>query len=105
MSYDQLMSDSRMPGRFASFTLTFFNGDELLKSVEFEYGDSFGDEVYPVCPSVDGSYTEWSVTSLDNLRFDTRVDAVYTRYTTALPVGIIVLLFALCNRAKNRRTR
>lgn len=56
VSYDQLMSDSRMPERFASFTLTFFNGDELLKSVEFEYGDSFGDEVYPECPSVDGSY-------------------------------------------------
>lgn len=105
MSYDQLMSDSRMPERFASFTLTFFNGDELLKSIEFEYGDSFGDEVYPEKPSVDGCYTEWSVTSLDNLRFDTRVDAVYTRYTTALPVGIIVLVFALCNRAKHRRTR
>lgn len=105
VSYDQLMSDSRMPERFASFTLTFFNGDELLKSVEFEYGDSFGDEVYPEKPSVDGCYTEWSVTNLDNLHFDTRVDAVYTRYTTALPVGIIVLVFALCNRAKHRRTR
>ena len=103
--YDIMMSEERIPERFASITLTFFNGDELLKSVEFEYGDSFGDEVYPEKPSVDGCYTEWSVTSLDNLRFDTRVDAVYTRYTTALPVGIIVLVFALCNRAKHRRTR
>lgn len=89
VSYDQLMSDSRMPERFASFTLTFFNGDELLKSVEFEYGDSFGDEVYPEKPIVDRSYTEWSVTNLDNLHFDTRVDAVYTRYTTALPSSVV----------------
>lgn len=103
--YDIMMSEERIPERFRGFTLTFYDGDELLKSVEFEYGDSFGDEVYPECPSVDGCYTEWSVTSLDNLRFDTRVDAVYTRYTTALPVGIIVLVFALCNRAKHRRTR
>ena len=100
-----MMSEERIPERFRGFTLTFYDGEELLKSVEFEYGDSFGDEVYPECPIVDGSYTEWSVTSLDNLRFDTRVDTVYTRYTTALPVGIIVLLFALCNRAKHRRTR
>lgn len=103
--YDIMMSEERIPERFRGFTLTFYDGEELLKSVEFEYGDSFGDEVYPECPSVDGSYTEWSVTNLDNLHFDTRVDAVYTRYTTALPVGIIVLVFALCNRAKHRRTR
>ena len=103
--YDIMMSEERIPERFRGFTLTFYDGEELLKSVEFEYGDSFGDEVYPEKPSVDGCYTEWSVTSLDNLRFDTRVDTVYTRYTTALPVGIIVLLFALCNRAKHRRTR
>lgn len=103
--YDIMMSEERIPERFRGFTLTFYDGEELLKSVEFEYGDSFGDEVYPEKPSIDGCYTEWSVTNLDNLHFDTRVDAVYTRYTTALPVGIIVLVFALCNRAKHRRTR
>lgn len=99
-----MMSEERIPERFRGFTLTFYDGEELLKSVEFEYGDSFGDEVYPECPSVDGSYTEWSVTSLDNLRFDTRVDAVYTRYTTALPVGIIVLIYVLRHRRKRRET-
>lgn len=87
--YDIMMSEERIPERFRGFTLTFYDGDELLKSIEFEYGDSFGDEVYPECPSVDGSYTEWSVTNLDNLRFDTRVDTVYTRYTTALPSSVV----------------
>lgn len=87
--YDIMMSEERIPERFRGFTLTFYDGEELLKSVEFEYGDSFGDEVYPEKPSVDGCYTEWSVTSLDNLRFDTRVDAVYTRYTTALPSSVV----------------
>ena len=87
VDYDSLMSSGDAPERFESFTLSFWDGDKLLKSIEFNYGDSFGDDVYPEKPYVDGCYTEWSVEHLDNLHFDTKVEAVYTRYTTALPVS------------------
>lgn len=86
-SYDALLADERTPDEFRTLTLTFLADDSTLAARSFRYGQSFGDEAYPEVPEREGSYVRWDRSELENLRFDTRVTAVYEPYITALAAG------------------
>lgn len=73
-----------LPDEFRSMTLTFVIDEEVVKEVPFDYGDSFDESVYPEIPEKDGYYARWDRDTLENLKFDTVVTAVYTAYTTAM---------------------
>ncbi|MGN1004647.1 MAG: hypothetical protein ACI4O5_07385, partial [Oscillospiraceae bacterium] len=74
-----------LPGAFRHLTLSFVVDDETVKSLSFDYGDSFDENVYPALPKKDGYYAYWDQAELQQLHFDTVVTAVYERYVSALP--------------------
>ena len=87
MDYAQLLGVEGLPEEFKRFTLRFLAQDQTVKELEFHYGDSFGPEVFPDIPPLEGSFSAWDRSELNDLRFDTDVTAVYTPYITALPGG------------------
>ena len=73
-----------LPEESKIFTLSFVVDGETVKKVNFEYGASFGRDVFPEVESRDGAYAVWDRTDLTDLRFDTTVTAEYRRSETAL---------------------
>ncbi len=85
IGYNTLVEAEDTPKEFKKFTLRFVADDVELKSVKFDYGDSFGKDAYPEIPAKDGYYAVWSRDELNELHFDTTVEAVYIRDVTAIP--------------------
>lgn len=73
-----------LPQESKVFTLRFVVDGQTVKELNFDYGASFGREVFPAVESRDGAYAVWDRTDLTDLRFDTTVTAVYRRSETAL---------------------
>ena len=73
-----------LPDEFKKFNLKFVVDGEVVYSEIFDYGASFGAEVFPEIPAKDGYYGYWDRTDLNNLKFDTTVTAVYDPYISAL---------------------
>lgn len=84
MEYSELLALAGLPERFRSFTLSFAVDGEAIRTVEFNYGDSFDASVFPELPEREGSFARWDRTELDSLRFDTTVNAVYEPCIAAL---------------------
>jgi len=84
ISYKQLLKKENLPAEFRTFTVTFTDGETVLKTLKFEYGDSFKETVFPTLPEKEGYYGTWSQTELKQLHMDTVVTADYRRYVTAL---------------------
>ena len=84
ISFEALAGLEDVPEALTTFTLIFRAEEEILKDVPFSYGDSFGGEVYPPLPQKEGHYAAWSLDTLEDLRFDTVVEAVYTPCITTL---------------------
>ncbi len=84
ITYDALLEREDAPEEFRSMTLRFTLDGRTLKSQTFPYGSSFGSDVYPTLPEKESSYVHWDRNSLDDLRFDTEVTAVYEPYVTTL---------------------
>lgn len=75
------------PEGFRKLTLRFLADGEVLRSLTFDYGDSFDESAFPELPEREGEYARWEPAELNNLTFDTDVEAVYTPFLTALPSG------------------
>ena len=84
ISYENLLSIPGCPDDMRHLTLTFEVDDEVIKEETFDYGASFGADVYPELPAKDGYSGHWDITELSDLHFDTRVKAVYDRERTAI---------------------
>ena len=84
ISYEELLKRRSIPDEFCYFKLTFYADGNVISSIEFDYGASFGVESYPEIPAKAGHYGRWDVTSLEHLTFDTKVNVVYQPYTTAI---------------------
>ena len=85
VAYETLLENEALPDAFRTFTVQFVAGEEVLKTVEVNYGESLPDSVYPDIPAVDGQYGEWDVQTLENIQFDTTVTAQYHASIDALP--------------------
>lgn len=73
-----------LPDEFRKFNLKFVVDGEVIYSEIFDYGASFGAEVFPEIPAKDGYFAYWDRKELENLKFDTTVTAIYDPYITAL---------------------
>ena len=73
-----------LPDEFKKFNLKFVVDGEVIYSEIFDYGASFGAEVFPEIPAKAGYFAYWDRTELENLKFDTTVTAIYDPYITAL---------------------
>lgn len=84
ISYAALKELENIPEDFLHLTLRFVADNTVLTEQEFNYGDSFSEEIYPQAPDKDGFYIHWDRTNLSDLRFDTVVTAEYEPYITTL---------------------
>ena len=84
MDYAALCALDGVPEDFPSFTLRFVCDGRTLKTLRFDYGDSFDFSVFPSLTEQSGSYPVWDRTDLTDLRFDTVVTAEYTAYRASL---------------------
>ncbi len=82
--YEELFQSASAPDAFRRLTLTFVADGKELKKVPFAYGESFDGDIFPELPRKEGHYAEWDRSDLQNLHFDTIVEAVYTPYVSAL---------------------
>lgn len=84
IAYEDLIKRKSIPDGFYYFQLKFVADGRLLHSVDFEYGSSFDQSIFPEIPKKDGYYGYWDVSELNHLVFDTTVSVVYKPYTTAI---------------------
>lgn len=84
MDYAAFCALGSVPEDFLSFTLRFVCDGRTLKTLRFDYGDSFDFSVFPSLTEQSGSYPVWDRTDLTDLRFDTVVTAEYTAYRASL---------------------
>lgn len=73
-----------LPEEFQRFNLKFVADGALLYADVFDYGASFGEDIFPEIPPKDGYYAYWDKETLESLDFDTTVTAVYEPYSLAL---------------------
>ena len=84
MDYAAFCALGSVPEDFLSFTLRFVCDGRTLKTLRFDYGDSFDFSIFPSLTEQSGSYPVWDRTDLTDLRFDTVVTAEYTAYRASL---------------------
>ena len=84
ISYDDMMRSEAMPRQMRKLTLTFRADGETVKTLSFDYGDSFDHTIYPAIPEKEGHYARWDTADLAELRFDTIVTAEYFPHITSL---------------------
>ena len=84
VSYDELLAQDSVPQAFRGFTLTFVADGVTVKTVPFRYGDSFDASAFPEIPAKEGKFARWEREDLNDLCFDTTVEAVYASQLTAL---------------------
>lgn len=84
VTYEKMQTIQSLPQNLRELTLRFVADGVTVKSLPFRYGDSFDDSVFPEIPQKEGCYAKWSTRDLNNLRFDTVVQADYLPYITAL---------------------
>ena len=87
VAYAALVADESVPDEFRTLTLSFLADGKTLSETAFRYGQSFGGDAYPAVPEKEDCYVRWDREELQDLRFDTRVEAVYEPYVTALAAG------------------
>ena len=84
VTYEEMQKLQFLPQSLRELTLRFTADGQAVKTLLFHYGDSFDESVYPEIPQKDGFYARWSTRDLENLHFDTVVEANYFPYITAL---------------------
>lgn len=85
VSYEEMLEIENLPEEFKLLTLLFVTEDEeIIKKVSFEYGTSFGSDIWPETPQKENCYTQWDKTDLTNLTFDTIVTAEYIDHVQTL---------------------
>ena len=84
ISYADLIKRRSIPDLFRVLTLEFIADGRVLHTVEFEYGSTFDESVFPEIPEKKGYYGYWDRTELVNLVFDTTVSVIYKQYITAI---------------------
>lgn len=84
ITYEEFIRRRSIPTGFYSFTLKFVADGVVILAKEFEYGQSFDASIIPEVPKKNGQYGYWDKTDLQNLVFDTTINAIYKPYVTAL---------------------
>lgn len=84
IAYDDLLEVAGLPNPFRQLTVRFMKDEELLKQFSLRYGDGLEQKEFPNIPEREGYFSLWSEEELNNLHFDTDVEALYIPYETAL---------------------
>ena len=84
ISYEQLISRENSPSIFKEFKISFWVGDNLIDTLDFNYGDSIPKTKLPEIPVKEGYFGRWEEIDTKNINFDLRVEAQYFPYLTVI---------------------
>ncbi|MGN1315851.1 MAG: hypothetical protein ACI4VW_02200 [Acutalibacteraceae bacterium] len=84
ITYDELLKIKNLPSKFRHFYLNFVADGKVVETITFDYGKTFTPTELPEIPVKEGYYASWDNEKLENLTFDTTVEAVYMQHVTAL---------------------
>lgn len=84
VTYARLLEEPELPAEFRRFTLRFVADGTTVGQETFAYGDSLSADVFPPIPEREGRHARWDRDTLEDLRFDTTVTALYEDSVTAL---------------------
>ena len=82
--YGQMIAFGNTPKEFKALELTFISGDEIVKVVPVEYGESLTSAEIPDVPERGGNFGEWEEFDYENITFSAEINAVYEKFITAL---------------------
>lgn len=84
--YDAFIQSETLPEEFKKFILTFKAEDKIIKSLEFNYGDSLNTDELPTIPEKKGYYSSWPEYDYENLTFSETIEAIYSPLITTIAV-------------------
>ena len=79
-----LKSRTGLPHNFSTFTITCMNGEEVLESVNVEYGADLSQVTMPEVPPREGFYGYWSDFTTDLMLINQTVYAEYGEYISVV---------------------
>lgn len=59
LTYSELIALGNIPPEFQNFTVRFIDGDNVIWSGDFKYGDVFEKDAFPKLSNKDGEYANW----------------------------------------------
>ncbi|MGN0642923.1 MAG: hypothetical protein ACI4JJ_07230 [Huintestinicola sp.] len=84
VSYEKMMASASVPGQFGKMYLTFIADDKVIDSISVPYGGEISEDMMPEIPEKEGYTAAWDKFDMENITFDLDIEAVYTKYVTAL---------------------
>ena len=84
MTYDAMATNVNVPEDFSTLSISFVADGQIIKTIEFAYGDSLDKSEIPAVPAKDGYYGEWPEVNFDNMTFSQTVQAEYISLNTSL---------------------
>lgn len=88
----------------ALYTLKFIAGDEVVKEVIFQSGESFGNDIHPLVPEKPLMIGFWESKRLSNLQNNVEVKAYYIINPLILIGAIILLTLLILYGCKKKKT-
>ena len=73
----------------ARLSLTFVADDEVIKTINFNYGDSIAASEIPEIPEKEGCFAAWEDFDYSMVTFSYVINAVYTDYITAISTDAV----------------
>lgn len=85
--YNTFIQAEGLPEEFKQFSIIFKANDEVLKTLDFQYGDHLNQEDLPPIPVKEGHFSSWPEFNYDYLTFSETIEAVYTPLSTTISVA------------------
>lgn len=84
ISYEKLMDNKERSRIFKEFKVFFWAEDKIIKTMDFQYGQSLKEDQLPKIPEKDGYYGYWQDIDYSSLNFDQNIYASYQPYLNLL---------------------
>lgn len=84
IDYENLIKLEDVPAFFKEFQLKFIIDDQIIDTIDFNYGDSLSNIEFPKIPKRDGYYGIWEEKKKEDLVFDEEIHGKYIPYLTIL---------------------
>lgn len=84
LSYEAFCSMEQVPEEFNRLTVEFLVEDQVLKTIDCEYGGAVAEADIPKAPQKDGYYYQWEEKDLSCIRGNEKVHAIYKAWNTTI---------------------
>lgn len=84
LSYEDFCSMEQVPEEFRNIKVEFLVEDQVIKTIECEYGGSVAETDIPGAPQKDGYYYRWEEKDLSCIKGNEKVHAIYKAWNTTI---------------------